>query len=375
MKRYLITAAATAALMLAACGDDSSSSAGESSLYTRSGTLYVDEAQRLLVMTADETFIDQCVKEGESLVWKSMKEKVSSDSSIYDFLGDTLVVYSFDDGEPDHYGDLFVGGTAGNIYGTWTALPCEYNGRTGEKECWYNPYVNRKLKFSEGRVTVTIDYDYDAYLRDMDAQGYFRTYFVRQLYEVLNGANYFDADPTDVLGIVDAEDEEYRQRAIERNGVQILEESKTSQTFKIGEKTFTATVQKAESSITELGYENAEVVIDVTDGVTTCNGYAVHKVMDESLCKVENLEHIIMGDDDDYEDVGYIYARRYRDNNNDEFETCLKSIAVVPPQSEDASYTDYDALYKKVASNRSNSAEAKKRAEKRLEKWMKYIER
>ena len=361
--------------MFAACGDDSSSSAGESSLYTRSGTLYVDEAQRLLVMTADETFIDQCVKEGESLVWKSMKEKVSSDSSIYDFLGDTLVVYSFDDGEPDHYGDLLVGGTAGNIYGTWTALPCEYNGRTGEKECWYNPYVNRKLKFSEGRVTVTIDYDYDAYLRDMDAQGYFRTYFVRQLYEVLNGANYFDADPTDVLGIVDAEDEEYRQRAIERNGVQILEESKTSQTFKIGEKTFTATVQKAESSITELGYENAEVVIDVTDGVTTCNGYAVHKAMDESLCKVENLEHIIMGDDDDYEDVGYIYARRYRDDNNDEFETCLKNIAAVQPAPESSNYSDYDALYKKAAPDASNSAEAKKRAEKRLEKWMKYIER
>ena len=45
MKRYLITAAATAALMFAACGDDSSSSAGESSLYTRSGTLYVDEVE------------------------------------------------------------------------------------------------------------------------------------------------------------------------------------------------------------------------------------------------------------------------------------------------------------------------------------------
>ena len=53
----------------------------------------------------------------------------------------------------------------------------------------------------------------------------------------------------------------------------------------------------------------------------------------------------------------------------------LKSIAVVPPQSEDAIYTDYDALYKKVASNTSKSAEAKKRAEKRLEKWMKYVER
>ena len=82
-----------------------------------------------------------------------------------------------------------------------------------------------------------------------------------------------------------------------------------------------------------------------------------------------------MGDDDDYEDVGYIYARRYRDNNNDEFETCLKNIAAVQPAPESSNYSDYDALYKKAAPDASNSAEAKKRAEKRLEKWMKYIER
>ena len=366
MKLSLFAATAASALILAACGDDSSSNATS---YSQSGTLYVDEAQQMIVLTSDPTSIDQCVVTESDLAWKSVPQPSNVNSYKYSFLGDTLVLLDVDDGEVDNYGDLFVGGTAGNIYGTWTYLPCSYNSHTGEKICYEKEarYMTRTLKLSQGKATIDIDYHFDVYLSDIEAVGYMKSYFMRELYNTLSSRYHFDGDASDIFDVYDSEDYESLTRSIENNNVQIIEETKTSQTFKIGEKTYTVTVNKADQSFefNYNAYTEEDVSIDVTDGVKTCNTYTIRKVMNESLCKVENREYFRINNDPDDD---FAYVRYYKNSNDSEFDECVRSIAV---QSNDNTYDDY-ALYKKA----DDKKEAfKKRSEKLLRKMMKYIEK
>ncbi|MBR5411821.1 MAG: hypothetical protein IK114_02095 [Fibrobacter sp.] len=366
MKHSLFAATAATALILAACGDDSSSA---SASYSQSGSLYVDEAQQLLVITTDPFSIDQCVVTQAGLAWKSVSQPGDVDSAKYSFLGDTLVLLDIDEGETDNYGDLFVGGSAGNIYGTWTYLPCSYNSRTGEKECYEKEarYMTRTLKLSQGKATADIEYHFDVYLSDIEAVGYMKSYFMKELYNALNGGYYFDGDANDIFDVYEDEDYETLTRSIEKNNVQIIEETKTSQTFKIGEKTYTVTINKADQSFkfNYNAYTDEDISIDVTDGVKTCNVYTIRKVVDNSLCKEENLEHLKINNDPDEE---FAYATYYRINNDVEFEECIKSIAVAQNNN---TYGD-DALYKKA----DDKKEAfKKRSEKQLRKMMKFIEK
>ena len=73
------------------------------------------------------------------------------------------------------------------------------------------------------------------------------------------------------------------------------------------------------------GTTNVDASVNVSDGTKTCNSHTVRKIMDESLCKVENMEYLRIRDDVDEE---YAYARYYRNSNEVEFEECIKSIAV-----------------------------------------------
>lgn len=369
MKRPLFTAAAASALLLAACGDDSSSA---SASYSQSGSLYVDEAQQLLVITTDPFSIDQCVVTQAGLAWKSISQPGDVDSAKYSFLGDTLVLLDIDEGETDNYGDLFVGGSAGNIYGTWTNLPCSYNSSTGEKMCYEKEarYITRTLKLSQGKATAGIEYHFDVYLSDIEAVGYMKSYFMKQLYNALSNGYHIDADASDIFDIYDAEDYEDFEKSIKRNNVQIIEETKESQTFKIGEKTYTVTVENAEQSFEYnlYGTSNVDASVNVSDGTKTCNSHTVRKIMDESLCKVENMEYLRIRDDVDEE---YAYARYYRNSNEVEFEECIKSIAV--EQTSNSYDDDYDyTLYKKANDKKE---EFKKRSEKFLRKMSKYIEK
>ena len=107
--------------------------------------------------------------------------------------------------------------------------------------------------------------------------------------------------------------------------------------------------------------------LTLSDGTKTCNSHTVRKIMDESLCKVENMEYLRIRDDVDEE---YAYARYYRNSNEVEFEECIKSIAVEQTSN---SYDDYDyTLYKKANDKKE---EFKKRSEKFLRKMSKHIEK
>ena len=331
MKYTLLTAVASA-FLIAACSDSNPSSASNNNNASNNdpnsatGTLYVDESQHLLVTTFNNVHGNRCDLENENLIWKTLQKDAVTDSSQYEFIGDTLVLYDYYEGGADNYGKLYVGGTAGNIYGSWVYTGIGRNRKTGEQERSTNTrYETRTYTYSPGKVTIQVEYHMDLYVADEQERGYMESSFMVELYGYLARRSHMD----DVINIMDNEDlASSIARSIEQNGVQIIEGSKTNQTFKIGDKTYTVNVKKAETTLHFSGRTNREVKLEVTDGTTTCSSYAIYKTVDENLCKTENLEYFTVYDDEDEDGNKFFYVSRYKNTDHEKFQECLSGIAL-----------------------------------------------
>lgn len=377
MKKSLIAALATSTLLFMACGDDDNPSFPDENFkskaesVTQTATLVVDEDEQMLVMTPDDPYEKRCVVERDStMTWKDVKQMNSSDTSKYEFRGDTLVIYDYDEGYLDSYGLMFVGGTAGNIYGTWKYISCEFDRIDEETECYEDEarYVDRTFKFSKGKVTAIIDYHFDKYLEDMGADGYMKSFFMYHLYEALSGG-YVELEGASIFGSDDLLAEEI-DHVIEENNITITKSTKTSQTFTIGEKTFTVTVEKADMTLNMNIDVDYDAAISVTDGSKTCKLNYKKMGVTKALCNIDNL---VMGklsidEDEDADGNDYYYAYRYRDGNTDDFEDCINGIAV----KDDSPRDIYDVYYKKVSRKDSGFA---KRVQKLNSKMMRFIEK
>ena len=331
MKYTLLTAVATT-LLMAACSDSNPSNASNADNASNNdpnsttGTLYVDESQHLMVTTFADVHGNRCDLENDNLIWKTITKNAIIDSFEYEFIGDTLVLYDYYEGGADNYGKLYVGGTAGNIYGSWVYTGIERNRKTGEQELPTNTrYMTRTYTYSPGKVTINLEYHMDLYVADEQERGYMESSFMVELYGYLARRSHMD----DVINIMDNEDlASSIARSIENNGVQIIEGTKTNQTFKIGDKTYTVTVKKAETTLHYSGRTNREAIVEVSDGTTTCSSYAIYKNVDENLCKTENLEYFTVKDDEDEDGNKYFYVSRYKNTDHEKFQECLSTIAV-----------------------------------------------
>lgn len=333
MKKSLIAALATSSIFFMACGDDGNpSSAGgnsgsnDDSIVT-TASLFVDEDEHLLALTPDNLYEKQCVVGLDTtLSWKDVKKLTgSSVSKKYEFRGDTLVIYDYVDGHQDEFGEMFVGGTADNIYGTWQSTFCDYNRNEQTTACHEieRRYIDRTFKFSKGKFTANLDYHFDKYIEELTAEGYMKSYFMYLLYRGLSGG-YVESEPTAILRA-----EEYIvEGAIKDYGVSISSSTKTDQTFTIGEKTYTITIQKADISFNVQEFSSSyDIAISVTDGNKTCNLNYKKMFVTKELCKVENVDKLSIDNDEDADGNEYFHAYLYRDHNNDEFEECIASIA------------------------------------------------
>jgi len=334
MKYTWLTAVAFV-FLIAACSDSNPSSASNDSSTnsasnndpnSATGTLYVDETQHLMITTFTDVHGNRCDLENDNLIWKTITKNAIIDSFEYEFIGDTLVLYDYYEGGADNYGKLYVGGTAGNIYGSWVYTGIERNRKTGEEEHSTNTrYVTRTYTYAPGKVTINLEYHMDLYVADEQERGYMESSFMVELYGYLAHRSHMD----DVINIMDNEDlASSIARSIENNGVQIIEGTKTNQTFKIGDKTYTVTVKKAETTLHYSGRTNREAIVEVSDGTTTCSSYAIYKNVDENLCKTENLEYFAVKDDEDEDGNKYFYVSRYKNTDHEKFQECLSSIAV-----------------------------------------------
>jgi len=327
--KYTWLTAVAAVFFIAACSESNPSSADvtpNDDPNSRTGSLYVDESQQLLVSTFTNVHGNRCDFENNNLIWKTIQIDFITDSLHYEFIGDTLALYDIYNGEIDDYGDLYVGGTAGNIYGTWVYTGFELSKKTGEKERTTDTrYVTRTYSYSPGKVTISVAYHMDLYVADEQARGYMESDFMEELYSYLTNRSRLE----DVINIMDNKNQANDvASSIERNGVQIIESTKTNQTFKIGDKTYTVTVKKAETTLHYSGRTNREAIVEVSDGTTTCSSYAIYKTADENLCKTENLQYFTVYNDEDDNGNKYFYVSRYKNTDHEQFLECLSSIAL-----------------------------------------------
>ena len=141
MKKALYLLFAVSAATFFACGDDSSSDngvGGGTVTETTSGTIILNEEnQTFTAVSKDQE--DLCVKEGFDYSWKTVDWGDDSIKFKYEFVGDTLVLYRgsyyYDDEEEygygSSYGQMYVGGSNGNLNGTWKSTLCSYNAKEG----------------------------------------------------------------------------------------------------------------------------------------------------------------------------------------------------------------------------------------------------
>lgn len=376
MKRFLTTAAVSA-MLLTACGDDSSSNAsdgfGRSSGddgFSRTGTLYVNESEHILAIALENYETQMCVVEEDNFTWKTVHITDEPDSMMYDFRGDTLVLYDMYHGQPDtEYGELLVGGTAGNLYGTWTFTGCEYNKDDDETECYEKNlrYYHRSITFSKGKAEINYKLYYDRYIEDHS--DFMNSYFMKQLIRTLSG-NY----PEVYLYETWYMDSSSVQSTAEEYGAVFTSKTKTNATVALGGKTYTVNVKHMDMSLNREGFfvanENKELQMEVSDGITTCTGEYITHYMNADYCKAEYKDNLRM---DEWEDSNYgtfIAAEKYSSSNEDDFEQCITGIAYKKYDPLDG-YT-YAKAAKTLAKKGYNASDRESRREKSLRKWAKY---
>lgn len=373
MKRFLTTAAVSA-MLLTACGDDSSSNAndefGRSSGddgFSRTGTLYVNESNHILSIALENFETQMCVVEEDNFTWKTVHINDEPDSMMYDFRGDTLVLYDMYHGQPDtEYGELLVGGTAGNLYGTWTFTECEYDRDDDETECYEKSlrYYHRSITFSKGKAELNYKLYYDRYIEDHS--DFMNSYFMTQLIRTLSG-NYPDLYLYEIWYM----DSSSVQSEVEEYSAVFTSKTKTNATFAMGGKTYTVNVKHMDMSLNREGFfvanENKEIQVEVSDGITTCTGEYNTHYMNADYCKAEYKDNLRM---DEWEDSNYgtfTAAEKYTSNNESDFEQCVAGIA----------YKQYDPLYgytysKALTKKGGSASDRESRRERSLRKWAKY---
>ena len=335
-----ISAIATSMLLVSACGDDSSSNA--SGGISRKASLYVDESQQLLVMTLDKLTEDMCVVEGDNLTWKSMDIYVKPDSLHYEFHGDTLLLFSIYQGKPENYAQMLTGGSAGNIYGTWTYIACSFEADENVTQCSANnkKYYHRTITFSHGSVEADYEFHFDLYLADHD--DYMNSYFMAQLFQILEGRSsdlYLD----EVMYMDSAE----VQKHAEDNGIVFKEKTKTK--------------AELQSALDGLGFLRT----------VTAN---------DELIGFMNVGYGYSGDEfsDDWEDINhnnFTTAERYRYSNSVTFKECIQGIGMKFDPMDGYNFpSPIDGLAKKAVQAETDSAEPRHetREEKFFRKLMKY---
>ena len=330
MKHLFSTAAAASALLLTACGDDNSSSASndDETAYSvsASGTYTVDEAERLLIITPDDV-VDACVQDGNDFFWEHLSPTDNLDSVEFELTGDTLVLYP----HRSVHGDIYVGGNDGDIEGSWTYTGCDHDRNNQQTTC-DDAYKTISLSISKGKIKMETESLFGKYLEDIEKAGYTNSLFMSTLYDVLAGQtdDFFPNFPWILHS--NKETAKNNEKAIKDNNIKIIETSKTSQTFSIGEKTYTFKVNKVELNYEKNGLLSADLSLEVSSGSTTCTGSYTQKVVNKDLCKAKpetDLEKIRNGFlPDSKRGSQSRVVDFYTVSNVPEFNNCLKSIVL-----------------------------------------------
>lgn len=381
MKKALYLLFAVSAATFFACSDDSSSDNGVSGgtvTETTSGTIILNEEnQTFTAVSKDQE--DLCVKEGFDFSWKTVDWGDDSIKFKYEFVGDTLVLYRgsyyYDDEEEygygSSYGQMYVGGSNGNLNGTWKSTLCSYNAKEGSscsKACkdvggklteeeiakYYedmysnmsfdeiddetgdvdvavdqsfmdrmscvdeDDYAEVTLKISGTSFTATEKYHYE---EDLDFDDYTNSRFMAQFYESLirkdpevpSLSSLFREDSAGVKEFI----EDYKKYK-----VTVSNQTKKSITFNVMEaENITITVD----DVTTSDY-SGKVAMTLKTSAGTCELLEEEGQVTKKTCSTEYDAYFDMEREKDATGKEINYAEYFARDNEREFENCAEDL-------------------------------------------------
>ena len=336
--------------------DSGSSSSGESS--GQSGRVVIDESKSIIKPYIEKS-VEGCFMNGLDVSWKTVDFGIDQSSFKYEFVGDTLVLYrgtAFSE-----YGTMYVGGSGGNLNGTWQSTLCYFDHYEEETTCYklcsevkakllktygvsseveldeedledFNEeyYEKRGSCIDEDEITdVTIKISGDDIsiiekyreTEDENFTDYMNSEYIAELYEAIyQGSRYAPS----IFGITDedsADVKKYRGKA----DIEEKSRTKTSLTFVVDEET---EVSVAVSKLkVDMDRGKGEINMTVSSGKRTCELDYMSGRVNRGDCNGDNLgvfdepTKIEAEDGTVYKQVSYM-----EDSNRDDFDACVGNI-------------------------------------------------
>ena len=326
---------ALTAATLFACSDSSSSTAeDEPSISTETSSLEVDEEHNVITWTTEKSK-DLCVHENGSFTWKNVNLGTTTESARYEFRGDTLVLYPLDYGKQERFGHMYLGGTAGKIYGTWKYLFCDFDPVEKNTFCANGDiFATKTITLSKGKMTTETQYDFERYSAQKSGN-LVLSELTGDILQALKGTKglyvpgAFIDDSARVLDL------------IQEHKIKTTAQTRTSLTFKMDGKEYSLKYNEAEETLAKDGSEklNRIVKLEISSEETTCSLDFERTFMEKSLCKNENKDYLDLNKEMiDGQGNTLEYAVAYLVNNQEEFEACLEKIGTTSNNSGDKNY-------------------------------------
>ena len=350
--------------MLSACSDSDDSNGSSLSIAGGSdteqhGLVVIDENNKIIKPYLQSTK-EGCFQRGLDFSWQTVDLGVSTRTYKYEFVGDTLVLH--EGGEYSSHGMMLVGGTNGNLNGTWKSTLCYYDNDEEEATCYkLCSAVKKNLLEKEFKVSSEAELDKadleefeEAYeqkriktnckddddiidytfiisgdnitfikeYRDGETENfddYMNSYYVSSLYEAI-----YESSTEDIPSIYDffsedsADVKKYRRRA----DIEEINRTKTALDFKVGKTTVSIKVNQLEMDDVKT---RANVVVS-TDK-RTCELKHEAGSVTSSDCSRDNLAKFGEADYREAEDgTKYKLISYMEDTNKDEFRQCVRKI-------------------------------------------------
>ncbi len=321
---------------LVACGDDSSSNVSDEPIKsTETSSLEIDEKNHTLTWTTTNDK-EMCVNEKGSFTWKTVSLGTTTESAKYEFRGDTLVLYPlvYDNGKLERFGRMYLGGTAGKIYGTWKDLFCDFDPQEKATYCAQGAaFAVRTLTLSKGKRILETEYDFEGYSASKN-ENLILSELTADLFRALKGTvelyipGAFLNDSARVKSLI----QEYK--------ISTTTQTKTSIGFKMDGKEFSLKYTEAEETLAKdgSGRLNRVVKLELSSGKTVCNLDFERAFMEKDLCKAENKAYLDTEKEIDGNGNNIEHAVAYLVNNQADFEKCVKSIAIPQKSGGDEGY-------------------------------------
>ena len=350
----------------------SSSSGPDSTIIQMSGTISVDQENKTMVVAISNAE-DVCVNENSTYAWKNVDFGVDSSFAKYLFVGDTLVIIDCDeigkDGEPrycDEEGQMFVGGSAGSLNGTWKSVSCMYDTDDETSQCFkpckdvpggkltdeemakvYEDMFNSMseqdmdaelvvgqnmmdrmtclddndlsrlaeatLKISGNSITSKVTYS----LGYNNFDDYMNSRFMSKFYR-----NLANGDPSipDTYYLTE-EDSSGVENYIKSAGIEVTRQTKNSVTFKFADQTFSVNVKKFNRTL-----NSHELAMSVSFNNLSCDLNAEEGEVTKSTCKAEYGDFFDKETEKDAFGNKITVAYEYEKSNQKDFNRCTDTM-------------------------------------------------